>query len=66
MDDQWKIEIERSIGYLAEALDDLMRSDAVQRHPESALRKLADARELLGNAIDSWEPEGKPEDPKSS
>jgi hypothetical protein len=57
MDDQWKVEIERSMEYLVASMDDLMHSDAVRRSPETALAKLARAREALGRAVDCWTPE---------
>jgi hypothetical protein len=53
MNETWTKEMERSVGYLIKAVDDLVHSDAVNRQAEEVIRSVALARETLGAAIDS-------------
>ena len=45
--------MERSVGYLIKAVDDLVHSDAVNRQAEEVIRSVELAQEKLGAAIDS-------------
>ena len=53
MNETWVKDMERSVGYLIKAVDDLVHSDAVNRQAEEVIRSVELAQEKLGAAIDS-------------
>jgi hypothetical protein len=51
----WAKEMERSVAQLIQAVDDLLHSDAVNRHADDIIGSVARAREHLTAAIDALE-----------